>query len=182
MQTPLLGAPSSRSPGDRPSGRPPRSPPARSGGEAASHARPGALGLRAAPLGSDLQLPKLVASEVSAPPRGGNRRRRRVTGGGARPPTRSSAAQDAPFPRVPDPGLHHPRVPGACCPGVAPSLRVATPTLENPGPQAAPQQRVHGSWPAPYQRVHQSSVLRLCHPAGSLGPGLRHTGGYRVLA
>lgn len=133
----------------------------------------GALGLRAAPLGSDLQLPKLVASEVSAQPREGSRRRRRVTGGegGRGRPQGSSGLQDAPSPRVPDPGLRHPPESPEQAAREGPlSLRAAQPTRESGSsgcattegprvlacsilkgpsvsPQAAPPCRVRGAWP-----------------------------------
>lgn len=78
--------------------------------------------------------------------------------GGTRPPTGSLGPQNAPPLRVSDSGLCHPRVPGGSGQEGVPSPRAAPLTPENAGSQAAPQQRVHGSWPSPKQEyISQSS-------------------------
>lgn len=79
------------------------------------------------------------------------------TGGEARPPTGFLGPQNAPPPRVSDPGLCHPRVLGGSSREGIPSPRAAPPTPENPSLQAARQQRVHGSCPSPKQYISQSS-------------------------
>lgn len=134
---------------DHPSGRPLRSPPARSGGEAASHARPGGAGApgRPARLGSVTSQTSGIRSIRTA--KGGEQeaapRHRRGRGRG-----RPQGPQDAPSPRVPDPGLRHP---------------------ESPGQAARNGPQIFGLRQPPL-RIW---VLRLRHNRVSTGPRLLHT-------
>lgn len=153
MQPPLLGAPSSRGPRDRPYGRLPRSPPARSEGEAASHARPGGAGAPGCPtrLGSATSQTSGIRSIRTAKGREQEAAPRHRRGGGARPPTGFLGSPGCAIPEGPRSWpAPPPRVPGASRPGGTPK----------------------SSGCATHPRIR---VLRLRHNRGSTGPGLLHT-------